>query len=326
MSENSKIEWTNHTVNPWWGCTEVHEGCNNCYARVLANRWKKDLWGTDKPRMETKNWLNDLHKYQKKAAVAGEMHRIFIGSMMDIFEKPMPVIDWKGQEVDDHSNEEDGVLLTSRLRDELFKLIHADCFPNLLFLFLTKRPSNINKYIPEEWKENCPTNVMFGTSVVNQETADKLIPQLMEAPGKKFLSMEPLLGPVDLLKEYPVGKGTVPFGALVDWVIVGGESGHHARPMHPDWVRSIRRDCRLADIPFFFKQWGEWAPIDFHSQKAKHDMGQFLRGRWNHGEIENPEHYGYTIEHAHQIMQKIGKKEAGRLLDGQLHDEFPVVK
>lgn len=170
-------------------------------------------------------------------------------------------------------------------------------------------------------------NVWIGVSVENQKAADERIQYLNSIPAAvKFLSCEPLLGPVDF--EKAIGDSLKwHVGGLkncISWVIVGGESGHNARPMHPDWVRTIRDQCMEAGVPFFMKQWGEWAPIDFHSHKAKHDMGQFLRGRWNHGEIDNPEHYGYTKEHAHQIMQKIGKKEAGRLLDGQLHDEFPM--
>lgn len=263
MAENSKIEWTHHTVNPWWGCTEVHAGCDNCYARVLSNRWGKDLWGTDKPRMETKNWMNDLKKYQKKAAEVGETHRVFIGSMMDIFEKPMPVVDWNGNQFSDLTYS------TERIRDTLFSKISAGIFPNLLFLFLTKRPSNINKYIPLQWKAlSPPENVMFGTSVVNQETADKLIPQLLEAPGKKFLSMEPLLGPVNLyqsirlymFKEFGSFHTTY-FGDKIQWIIVGGESGHGRRPFDSDWARDLRSQCKEAVVPFFMKQIDKVIPV-----------------------------------------------------------------
>lgn len=259
MAENSKIEWTHHTVNPWWGCTEVHEGCDNCYARVLSNRLGKDLWGTDKPRMMTKNWLNDLRKYQNKAAAAGEMHRVFIGSMMDIFEKPMPVVDHKGHEVVDHSNEEDGVLITSRIRNYLFSMISEGEFPNLLFLFLTKRPSNINKYIPEAWKENPPANVMFGTSAVNQETADKLIPQLLEVNGKKFISAEPMLGLITMDPYWLIGSFR--YKGQIDWVICGGESGHGRRPFGVEWAYDLYEQCKAAKTPFFMKQVDKVIPV-----------------------------------------------------------------
>ena len=192
MAQNSKIEWTTHTQNLWHGCTKVHEGCDNCYAETLSKRWGNDVWGNDKPRKEIKSVWNDLAKYQKLAKEANEMHRVFVGSMMDIFEKPMPLIDSKGLPVDTYD--------TGGLRNTLFQRITDNYYPNLMFLLLTKRPSNINKYIPECWKENPPDNVMFGTSPVNQETADNLIEHLLQVKGKKFLSCEPMLGEISLEK------------------------------------------------------------------------------------------------------------------------------
>lgn len=252
MAENSKIEWTHHTANLWWGCTEVHAGCDNCYARVLAHRWGQELWGKDSPRREIKSVWKDLDRYQKMAAAAGEMHRVFVGSMMDIFEKPMRTID---------NNGKPGPFDTDYLRTLLFEAIQDWRYPNLMFLFLTKRPSNINKYIPEAWKTDCPKNVMFGTSPVNQETADKLIPQLLEAPGRKFLSVEPMLGTVDLCKSvriYQYSKNgsfhSTYFSDKISWVICGGESGHGKRPFNTDWARDLRDQCKTAGVAFFMKQ------------------------------------------------------------------------
>lgn len=242
MAANSKIEWTMHTSNLWHGCTNVHEGCDNCYAEVLSHRWKNDLWGNDKPRKETKTWYNDLLKYQKKAFEAGEIHRVFVGSMMDIFEKPMKVVNHKFEEMD---------YTTSALRKKLFEEIVPKT-PNLMYLFLTKRPSNINKYIPESWKTNSPKNVMFGTSVVNQATADKLVSQLLEVNGQLFLSVEPQLDKVVFDKKQLKG---------IDWVIVGGESGHSRRPFNTDWGRSIMKQCKEQNVPFFFKQIDKILPI-----------------------------------------------------------------
>lgn len=235
MAENSKIEWTHHTANLWHGCTKVHAGCDHCYAETLSRRWNRDIWGNDKPRMLVSSVWNDLHKFQKIAQGKGELHRVFVGSMMDIFEKPMPVINHLFKSKDDN---------TGIVRNVLFDLISAGAFNNLIFLFLTKRPGNINKYIPDEWKIAPPWNIMFGTSPCDQKTADTLIPQLLNVKGKRFLSCEPLLGPINLsgnnnnelwpwLEANANGDG-------IDWVIVGGESGHSARPMHPDWVRGIR--------------------------------------------------------------------------------------
>jgi protein gp37 len=249
--ENSKIEWTMHTVNTWHGCVGVHEGCDNCYAEALSHRWGNDVWGNDKPRKETKTWASDLMKYNKKAKEANEVHRVFVGSMMDIFEKPMPVINHKGEKMEYN---------TGDIRNRLFNGI-VPITPNLMYLFLTKRPSNINKYIPKSWKTNPPNNVMFGTSPVNQETADKLIPQLIEVKGKRFLSVEPQLGEIDLLKR-PLSKDansliTKEFYRYIDcvsWIIQGGESGHGKRPFNLDWAYSMKKQCEISGTPYFFKQ------------------------------------------------------------------------
>lgn len=279
VAENSKIEWTHHTVNPWWGCTKVHAGCDHCYAETFSHRWGHDVWGNDKPRKLTQKWQSDLCRYQKLAAAAGEIHRVFIGSMMDIFEKPMPVIDKDGDPVP---------MTTGDFRGMLFHQISSDLYPNLMFLFLTKRPSNINKMIPEEWKTNPPANVMFGTSPVDQATANTLIPQLLQVNGKRFLSIEPQLGKVELdmiWVECPECKGSmstpiyeggehvggqacsrclIPYQGKISgihWVIVGGESGHGRRPFDPDWARSLREECSAGKIPFFMKQWDKVIPI-----------------------------------------------------------------
>lgn len=239
MAQNSKIEWTHHTANLWHGCTKVHEGCDNCYAEALAKRWGDDVWGNDKPRKEIKSVWNELLKMQKLAKQAGEMHRVFVGSMMDIFEKPMPIIDANIPEY-----------TTGVLRDRLFDQISNGWYPNLMFLLLTKRPSNINKYIPESWKESPPENVMFGTSPVNQETYDKLVPQLMEVKGNKFLSIEPQLGFIDI-------SGC----SNLDWIIQGGESGPHKRPFDINWAYSLRNQCESLGISYFFKQIDKIQPI-----------------------------------------------------------------
>ncbi len=231
MAQNSKIEWTNHTANLWQGCTKVQEGCDNCYAESISKRWGNDVWGNDKPRKKIKGTWVELLKMQKKAKQAGEMHMVFVGSMMDIFEKPMPIID---------ANPE---FTTGVLRDMLFEQISNGMYPNLTFLLLTKRPSNINKYIPESWKKTPPENVMFGTSPVNQQTFESLVKQLKEVNGKRFLSVEPQLDKITL------GNLTG-----VDWIIQGGESGHHKRPFNLDWARSMRDECSELGVPYFFKQ------------------------------------------------------------------------
>jgi len=232
MAQNSKIEWTHHTANLWHGCTKVHEGCDNCYAETLAKRWGNDIWGNDKPRKEIKSVWNDLLKYQKLAEKANEVHRVFVGSMMDIFEKPMSII---GAAIPEYT--------TGVLRDRFFDQINEGWYPNLVFLLLTKRPSNINKMIPEQWKTNPPQNVMFGTSPVNQQTFDTLTRYLLEVNGLRFLSVEPQLDKIELNDL----KG-------IDWIIQGGESGHHKRPFNLEWARKMKAECSILNIPYFFKQ------------------------------------------------------------------------
>ncbi len=269
MAKNTEIGWTHflrpdgtsmpgHTANLWWGCKEVHEGCDNCYARVLAHRWGQELWGNDVPRRAVKSVWKDLNKYQNDAAAAGEKHAVFVGSMMDIFEKPMPLVDIKGQKIMLDDMDEVG-MDTGDLRNQLFSNISKNEYPNLLFLFLTKRPSNINKYIPEAWKMIPPANVMFGTSVVNQETADKLIPQLLEAPGKKFLSMEPMLGLITMDPYWLIGSFR--YKGQIDWVICGGESGHGRRPFDVSWAYDLYEQCKAANTPFFMKQIDKVIPV-----------------------------------------------------------------
>lgn len=266
MAQNSKIEWCDHTANLWWGCTKVNEGCDHCYAETLSKRWGEDIWGNNKPRRAIKSVWKDLNKYQKMAKEARKISRVFVGSMMDIFEKPMSIVDSKGELIKLDGMDEYG-MTTNDMRAQLFINISNNIYPNLLFLFLTKRPSNINKYIPESWKENPPKNVMFGTSLVNQETANKLIPQLLQVNGKRFLSVEPQLGTLDLCEYLGIwcnqttGKWVNFKSSSIDWVIQGGESGHHRRPFNLNWAYSLKRQCESANVPYFFKQIDKVLPI-----------------------------------------------------------------
>lgn len=252
--ENSKIEWTNHTANLWWGCSRVHDGCNNCYAAIMANRYGFNLWEKDSPRRMIASVWKDIEKYQRLAAESGEIHRVFIGSMMDIFEKSKPLIDHKFKTLIEGESE---FWNTGQLRDKLFNEVIPNS-PNLMFLLLTKRPSNINKYIPKSWKKNPPKNVMFGTSPVNQETAEKLISQLDEVNGYKFLSVEPQLEDIDFTIKMKNGKMLI---ESVDWIIQGGESGHGRRPFDVEWGRKLRDLCLEKGVPYFFKQIDKKLPI-----------------------------------------------------------------
>jgi protein gp37 len=281
MAENSKIEWTDHTVNLWWGCQRVHAGCDNCYAADLAKRFGKDVWDETnentgkldrKPRQIVKSAFKDLLKYQRKAEAANEHHKVFIGSMMDIFEKSKPLVYDNGEKVTTHSAVSPSGAHqkeTGDLRKELFQMIDSNCFPNLIFLFLTKRPSNIRKMVPEHWLTEpfAPSNVWFGASVVDNESMRSVSQQLFLVPGPTFWSVEPLL------EKLEVGKMLDEFYAnqmlqfnVPHWVICGGESGPKKRPFDLEWHRALRQDCAVwgDSVPYFFKQIDKVTPIPEH--------------------------------------------------------------
>jgi protein gp37 len=253
MANNSKIEWTDDTANLWWGCQKVHRGCDNCYAEYQSDKMKRGLkgglplWGPDAPRREIKSVWSDLDKYQQQAETDKINRRVFVGSMFDIFEKPFPLVNHLG-EPNNNAN-------TGNLRFQLFYRIDRGDYPNLIFLFLTKRPGNINKYIFESWKIDPPKNVWFGTSIVDQPTTNLLVPQLLQVKGNKFLSIEPQLDKISL---YESGAFEGYFRENVDnrisWVINGGESGPGRRPFNLDWARALRDECHKVNVPFFFKQ------------------------------------------------------------------------
>lgn len=240
MAENSNIEWTDHTINLWWGCSKVHTGCKNCYAEHLSDvRYKNSLWGESANRKRIKSAFSSLDKFQKNAKIKGERHKVFVGSMMDIFEDSKPL----NNPIRDYET-------TDSLRQELFKRITNEEYENLIFLFLTKRPRNIWKMIPVEWSHGIH-NVWFGTSVSNQETV-KYSDQLQNSLKFQnlFLSIEPQVGPIEDINLNSI-----------DWVIQGGESGNKRRAFNPDWAYTIKDLCKELNIPYFFKQWDKVIPI-----------------------------------------------------------------
>lgn len=231
MGQDSKIEWTHHTFNPWWGCVKVSDGCTHCYAESFSKRYGHKIWGVDAERrfFGDKHW-NEPLKWNREAEKAGERRRVFCASMADVFENR-------------HDLHEPRARLFSLIKDT----------PMLDWLLLTKRPKNILDLLPQSWA-SLPNNIWLGTTCENQEQADKRIPELLAVPAAiRFLSCEPLLGPVDL---FAVSKD--PFGGIpgIDWVIVGGESGHGARTMAEMWARDLRDQCLNAGVPFFMKQMG----------------------------------------------------------------------
>ena len=275
MAKDSAIEWTHHTFNPWWGCTKVSPGCKHCYAETFSHRIGQEIWG---PRAE-RRFFSDSHwreplKWNAEAGRTGERRRVFCASMADVFENRVEL---------------------SPVRERLWHLI-ADT-GNLDWLLLTKRPERVRNAVP--WGDPWPSNVWIGTTAENQRWAEKRVPVLLQLPAAvRFLSCEPLIGAVDL-RAWTTG---------IDWVIAGGESGHNARPMNPDWARSLRDQCAEAGIAFHFKQWGHWRP----------DYANAATGRRR---VSLTDATGRPV-----ILVRLGKHAAGRDLDGRTWDEFPALR
>ena len=262
MSTNSKIEWTDHTFNPWWGCTKVHQGCTHCYAETLDKRYGESHWGNNPRRMIVGEW-GKPEKWNRDAMKDfGRPARVFCASMCDLFEKyDGPVVNQQGDtlfvdgERVTHVPRATPVTL-DWLRARVFQIVEKT--PNLEWLFLTKRPENVPEMVPERWLKEWPRNVMTGTSPCDQETADECIPHLRKVPGRRFLSCEPLLGPIDL----PFFREDEGGSRSIHWVIVGVESrgkrvGRFADG-YEDAARSIITQCDAAGVPCFNKQ----MPID----------------------------------------------------------------
>lgn len=261
MSENSKIEWTDHTFSPWWGCTKVHSGCANCYAETLDARWSggkdKGHWGKDASRRMILGEWSKPAQWNAAAEKAGLRARVFCASMCDLFEDyEGPVVDQQGKPVCMKGSVVPWTL--PRLRGQVWQIIAET--PWLEWLLLTKRPENIRNMVPASWMRDArdawPTNVLTGTSPCDQKTAEKCVPDLLEVPGRHFLSVEPMLGPilVKLRRWHSIYRDEV--ASRIDWVICGGESGPGARPFDIAWARGLQYQCRNAGVPFFMKQVG----------------------------------------------------------------------
>ncbi len=278
--KDSKIEWTDHTFNPWWGCSRVSPGCDHCYAEKLAKCYGHAIWGPGTKRrfFSDKHWDAPL-QWNAQAEQDQVRRRVFSASMSDVFEDR--------RDLDVH-------------RTRLWPLIESTKW--LDWLLLTKRVQNVMRMVP--WGQTWPANVWIGTTVENQAWADQRIPTLLTIPASvRFLSCEPLLGPIDLTAYMANRPVYLPYP--IDWLIAGGESGGHARPINPDWVRPLRDSCVSAGVPFLFKQWGEYAPVESLTKpRATH---QVMTG--TDGQI---------------LMQRLGKKQAGRELDGRTWDELPI--
>ena len=225
MAENSKIEWTDHTFNPWIGCQKVSPGCDRCYAEAMMDhRYGRVQWGPHGERVRTSaaNWRKPR---QWAKAANGVRPRVFCASLADVFDNRAP----------------------AGARDDLFDLIR--CTPQLDWLLLTKRPENIAKMLPADWGSGW-SNVWLGTTCEDQAHFDRRWPILGAVPAVvHFVSYEPALGPLRIGAARP------------SWIICGGESGAGARYMEPDWARSLRDECAGEGVAFFFKQMTGKRPI-----------------------------------------------------------------
>lgn len=353
--KDSKIEWTHHSWNPWIGCTRVSPGCRHCYAEtMMADRYKKVKWGPQGKRVRTsaEYWRQPI-RWNREAEAAGERRRVFCASLADVFEvKPDQAADLNNWRLD----------LSALIRDT----------PWLDWLILTKRPENV-KWDYSEW----PQNIWIGTSVETQEYADRRIPELLKIPAAvRFLSVEPMLGPVDLTSIAWPDKGGhrvdvlrggywnksgvllggpsadlgEPKGGFtnhsdipgtINWVIVGGESGPNARPMHPKWAADIRDQCQQASVPFFFKQNGTWiskpqiAYLNEYKWVVRPEWKEIVSSTREWGVLDADGEYrpetttwngrqGDERDNYEVSIYKVGKHRAGRLLDGREWNEFPV--
>ena len=373
MADQTKIEWTDATWNPITGCSIVSPGCTNCYAMALAGtRLKnhesrkgltkqvngKHVW-TGEVRFNAQ-WLDQPLRWSKP-------RMIFVCAHGDLFSEGVPD-EWL---------------------DQIFAVMALA--PQHTFQVLTKRPERMREYVKTlparsgavgkwaawHWGAQDPDllydqvayavfsslpNVWLGVSVEDQRRADERIPILLDTPAAiRWVSAEPLLGPVDLNNIcYRDNDCEIRYGALMgeawidnsssasayddglpalDWVVAGGESGPHARPMHPDWARGLRDQCAAAGVPFLFKQWGEWteACSEYREADGKHvevdpdsEEGEAL---YNHatdrliaidGRLFTPE--TLPNDTPARLVERVGKRRAGRMLDGIEHNAFPEIR
>lgn len=284
MSDKTGIEWTEATWNPVTGCSKVSQGCKHCYAE---RDWARLSAPRPTPNIYTGRAFTDVRCHPERLDQPfrwSKPRRIFVNSMSDLF----------------HENVPDSFI------KEVFRVMATEAHHT--FQVLTKRAKRMRDLLIR-WREDgtfryhddmAPASIWLGVSVEDQAAADYRIPLLLRTPAAvRWISAEPLLGPINLVEAFDSEPS-------LDWIVAGGESGTHARPMHPDWVRSLRDQCATAGVPFLFKQWGEYAEDRQHG-KATGLSGPIRACRFDDG----------------TLVERIGKKAAGRHLDGKLHDEYP---
>lgn len=329
MGDTTHIEWADATWSPVTGCTRVSPGCVNCYIDWappfrIEGRHFTDRDGNRSHEIGSTTGVR-LHPDRldwplRKRSWRGK--RVFVCSLADLFHDAVP--------------------------DEFIARVFAvmALTPETTYQVLTKRPARMRALLSSEsfeenlydiavynlashgsisWEQckGAPTfplpNVWLGVTVEDQERADQRIPILLDTPAAvRWLSCEPLLGPVNLGRAVGTYYGGDPREdeSGIDWVVVGGESGPGARPMHPDWARSLRDQCAAAGVPYLYKQWGEWAP----GGEGVGPLRDTDREVYIGDVLTDPAWKGLP---ARQIMRRVGKKRAGRVLDGLTHDGYP---
>ena len=326
--QDSKIEWCDDTVNGWIGCAKVSAGCAHCYAENFDSRklfGGRRNWGEGAERLDRSDKaVAEIARIARRAAKEGEPRFVFLSSMCDLFEDRADVVPWRAKV---------WAALQEANANDL----------RIVALLLTKRPEVMLAWQREVAPQGLPHWAWVGTSVENQEAADARIPVLVqvETAGIRFLSMEPLLGPVAL--DYTCFNGADSFGSMpgIGWVIVGGESGPKARPMHPDWARSLRDQCVGADVPFLFKQWGEWGTDAVNAQTGLAEWLMFdthprwvqKASAWVSSQVALLDLDGKRCRNGADMAAARypvaflvwrGKKVAGRVLDGAEHNGRPA--
>lgn len=352
MADKTKIEWTDATWNPITGCSVVSPGCTNCYAMRLA--------GTRLKHHPTREGLTTMSKagpvwngevrFNEKALVDPlrwkRSRMIFVCAHGDLFAEGVPH-EWLNRifAVMAMAGQHTFQLLTKRperMREYLKCRISKDLVYDIVVRSVAE-----STYKTSEQLDVWPLpNVWLGVSVEDQRRADERIPHLLDTPAaKRFVSAEPLLGPIDLCDitvkrtvgeqhfdalfcEEDAGDCEDLGNATLDWVIAGGESGPGARPIHPDWARSLRDQCAAAGVPFFFKQWGEYEPI-IDRERDDPDWRRDYGGAYSDSEADicwlNVDGgRGFHGERFH-VMRKVGKRYSGRLLDGIEHNAMPPI-
>jgi len=294
----TKIEWTNKTWNPVTGCTKISPGCTNCYAERMAKRLAGRCGYPDAPNQF------DITFHEKRLHAPFRWHKprmIFVSSMGDLFHEHVPI-------------------------DTIRKVLTViQDLPRHTFQILTKRPKRMALTFQLNPKYRNLPNLWLGVSVENPLYLWRVNDLITIPAAVRFVSFEPLLSPIDLCQ--PVGLN--PANLIIDhlqWVIVGGESGDGARPMHPAWPQDVSDQCQASGVPFFFKQWGAWAPL----RAILSTTPTFPPNGNTHSQLMSyrpPAHAGPPSSNAqHAVLYRVGKKRAGRLLDGHERNEMPVTQ